>query len=280
VGFIEKLDKLPSQYLWVILLCVSSIAILRPIGLPVVPSSLTRDGYNFIEDLPPDSVVVLDWSATSGYGPELETQCVAVFRHLLSRPLKVIIVSFASEGPLLYDMALEGSKLSGVAVKPEEDYGKIYGEDYVFLGYIPGNEVAFVAFAEDSWMTEKDEYGKPLEELPIMQYCKTVEDWSLAVTLRGSFFEEMIGLWNSAYGLPIIMGGPGVSCPRLFPFYAAGQLVSIIVSVVGSSHYETLIGEPGLGCQLMDGLSLAQLLIVASIIVGNIAGYYKRRGGK
>lgn len=276
---LSKLGDLPPKYLYLILLFLTSIPILQPIGLPVIPSSTSLAAYQAIENLPPDSVVIFDWSATAGYGPELETQCVVLLRHLLSRPLKVVILSFAAEGPMLYDMALEGSSISGRPVNPEE-YGAVYGEDYVWLGFISGGESAMVSFARDPWMTHEDAYGTPLEDIPMMEYCKEVSDWDLTISVAGANFEELIAQWNSAYGVQIIMGGPGVSCPRLFPYYASKQIVSILSSITAAAEYEVLIDEFGVGRELMDVLSIAQMLIVLSIIIGNIAYLSKRLEGE
>ena len=277
----SQIGELPVEYIYALLFIVATIPILMPLGLPVVPSSITEEAYQAIEDLPDNSVVVFDWSASAGYGPELETQCVAIFRHLLSRPLKIIIIStMSSDGPMMYDLALTGSSVSGRAVDPLGEYGKIYGEDYVYLGYIPGREAAMAAIARDTWMTTTDDAGTPLEEIPIMEFCRTWEDWDLTIFIAGSAFEEIIGQWNSAYGLPIIIGGPGVSCPRIFPYYAADQVKAVLISIRASAEYEVLIGEFGLGRGLMDVLNLAQLICVVSIVVCNLAYWIPRLSGE
>jgi len=276
---LRKIERLDPRYLFLILLVVASIPMIIPLGLPMKAGALTEKAYLIIESLPPESVVVIDACMSAGYGPELQTQFVALLRHLLSRPLKVVIVSFGTEGPMLFDMALKGGLISGPKVDLEK-YGKVYGVDWVYLGYIPGGETAFASFARDSWMTKVDDENTPLDELPIMQYCKNIDDWSLSITVTGGSFEQYIAQWSAAYGTTLIMGVPGVSAPRLFPYVATGQLAAMLVSLRGAGEYELLIKQPGLGAQLMDILNLTQLLIVLSVIIGNILYFAGRLGGQ
>jgi len=276
---LKKFIELDSRYIFLILLILSSIPVLHPLGLPLRPSALTLSAYEIIEELPQGSVVILDAQHSAGYGPELGTQFAALLRHLLSRPLRTVIVAFSAEGPLLFDMTLKGSTLSGGAVNPEE-YGAIYGEDYIFLGYLPGGETAIAGFAGDSWLTAVDGIqGKPLSEFPIMEHCKSAKDWSLAVSVSGGNFDQMVGQWYSAYGTSIIFGAPGVSAPRIYPYISAGQVDAMLVSLTGAAEYELLIHRPGLGVGLMDVLNLSQLLIVVFVILGNIAYFAMRQGG-
>lgn len=277
---VDKLFKLDPKYLYLVLAIVVSVPIIKPLGLPVQPGTYTMAVYDFISSLPEGSVFVIDAAQTAGYGPELETQYVAILKHLLSIDVKLIIVSFSAEGPMLVDMAFKGGTISGAPVDPA-DYGDVYGEDYVYLGYIPGGETAFYAFGIDCWMTQLDEYGTPLEDLPIMQYCKTANDWDGIIAFTGGNHEQRIAQWNSVYGVPLLFGVPGVSAPRMYSYIATGQVESMLVSLIGAAEYEMLTKEIGLASALMDVLNLGQLCIVFFIILGNIGYFIERsRGGK
>jgi len=274
----DKLFDLDQKYLYLVLAIMVSIPIIKPLGLPVVPGTYTKGTYDFISSLPEGSVFVLDAAQTAGYGAELQTQYVAILRHLLSLDVKLVIVSFAAEGPMLVDMGFAGGTISGTPVDPAF-YGDVYGEDYVYLGFIPGGETAFFAFGLDCWMTKVDEYGTPLEDLPIMQYCKTGEDWYGIMSFAGGNHEQRIAQWNSVYGVPLLFGVPGVSAPRMYSYIATGQVESMLVSLIGAAEYEMLSGKVGLASSLMDVLSLGQITIVFFIILGNIGYYIERRRG-
>lgn len=277
---IDKLFKLDPKYLYLVLAIVVSVPIIKPLGLPVQPGTYTMAVYDFISSLPEGSVFVIDAAQTAGYGPELETQYVAILKHLLSIDVKLVIVSFSAEGPMLVDMAFKGGTISGSPVDPA-NYGDVYGEDYVYLGFIPGGETAFYTFASDCWLTQVDEYGTPLEDLPIMQYCKTAEDWDGIIAFAGGNHEQRIAQWNSVYGVPLLFGVPGVSAPRMYSYIATGQVESMLVSLIGAAEYEMLTKEIGLASALMDVLNLGQLCIVFFIILGNIGYFIERsRGGK
>jgi len=277
---IKKLMEIDSRYLYLVMLILVSIPIIQPLGLPVRPSAYAIKVYNFIESLPPESVVVIDAAQSAGYGAELQTQYVAILKHVLKKDVKLIIVSFSAEGPMLVDMAYEGGLISGKPVDPAK-YGDVYGEDYVYLGYIPGEETAFVSFARDCWMTKVDASGTPLEELPIMQYCKTAEDWNVIISFTGGAHEQRIAQWYNAYLVPLIFGVPGVSAPRMYSYMASGQVYSMLSSLIGAAEYEILTNEIGLAAALMDVLNLGQLCVVAAVIIGNLGYILTRiRGGK
>ena len=276
---LRKLMDVDSRYLYLVMLVLVSLPVLKPLGLPMLPSPLSTKAYQFIESLPAGSVVILDGDMTAGYGTELQTQFVAVLRHVLSRPLRTVIACFGSEGPLLVDMAFKGGVISGTPVDPKK-YGAVYGKDYVFLGYIPGGETGMLAFARDSWTTKVDAYGTPLAQLPIMEYCKSAKDWKLAVSFTGGNHEQRIAQWNSAYGVSIIFGVPGVSAPRMYAFMASGQVYSMLSSLGGAAEYELLTREIGLAAALMDVLNLGQLMVVVCVVVSNIAYLIVRSRGE
>lgn len=280
MSVIKKISVLDRRYLFILLLILSTIPILQPLGFPVPLSELTKKGYNFVQALPAGSVVIVDLQGGQTYGAELGSMYADILKHTFSRNLKVVIVGFEANAPLIYDMILKGSTITGTPINPSS-YGKVYGTDYVFLGFIAGGETGFAAFARDSWVTQTDNWGTPLSNLPIMQYCKTVHDWSLMISISAGSYEAMIAQYYSAYQVPLIFGAPGVSASRLYPYVGAGQIVSILNSLRGSAEYELLTGQPGLAVSLMDMMSVSQLLIIACILIGNITYFISRgEGGK
>ena len=132
----DKLENIPREVLYGILLVVFVIPMIFPLGLPVPISENVRRWYQTIEDLPPGSVVMIDFGYSGGGEPELGPMAVAVYRHLFTKgDIKVICMSTSIEGTQLWDKAM-------AEIRPEQRFGAQYGVDYIHIGYIAGTETA------------------------------------------------------------------------------------------------------------------------------------------
>jgi hypothetical protein len=91
-------------------------------------------------------------------------------------------------------------------------------------------------------------------------------------------WEEWLRQWNTPYGVPFIVGIPGVVAPGVAPFLASGQVSALLPGLTASVEYEILIDEPGLAAAASDALSMSHLLIVLLVLIGNVAFFAS--GGK
>ena len=62
-----------------------------------------------------------------------------------------------------------------------------------------------------------------------------------------------------------------------YPYLNAGQLEGLLGGLSGAAEYEKLIGVPGTATIGMDAQSIAHILIILLIALGNIA-YFATRG--
>jgi len=167
--------KMDSRYIYVLVIIIISLSILRPMGLPLVVSDSVRMSYTEIDSLPPGSDIFFNYDLAPAVWSEWGPTTVAVLKHLLSKPLNVILVSTTLAGPSIFENE----------IKPEITElldQKKYGEDWVNMGYIAGAEVAMAAIADDVHKAlPKDVYGTPIEDLQIFDNIKTGEDFELAI---------------------------------------------------------------------------------------------------
>jgi len=265
----EHLGDIDSRIIYAIVFILIAIPFLSPIGLPLTVSNKTREVYALIDKLPPASVVVVEADiSTSMYG-ELEPLAIAVWKHLLSKDLKIVLVSFLDDGPIAWSWILRD-------VKPE-NYGKKYGEDWVQFGFIPGGEPAIAAFAKDMLGTARvDYYGNDVSKLPMMANIKSATDVKLVVDMCQwtDFVHFTVRQWNVPYGIPIIeITGSGVLV-ALIPYYPK-MIAGYLLGVRSAAEYEKLIGFRGLGVAYMDIYNVINLYLLLLILLGSISVWHR-----
>lgn len=268
-----------AHILYTLLILSVVLPLLNPVGLPIGISSRTQTVYNYIKNtLPAGKPVLIDMYYEMAARAELEPQLAAVVKHLFEKNCKLVFVSTMTTGPIIFEL------LKSVA--PDLFADKTYGTDYVFLGYIAGNEPAVRSLAESIRETiAVDNYGKPLSDLPMMATINKAEDFALVfiVSSGTDTFGWYVRQWYTPYNVPLLFGALSVIAPSIEPYVGAGQAVGMLTGQRGAAEYEVLVDRKGLGLAAMDAQSFAHALILVFIIVGNVMFLYTRskpEGGK
>jgi len=274
--FFEKLGGL--HWFWIgILLCLSIlIPTLHPIGLPISTTKWTEDAYIAIKNAPKDKVIIWEdmWgmSATAA----AEAAHTAVMRILFANNKPFIMYAEAVDTPQLQQYITEK------VLKTAEAQGKVYGVDWVQLGFIAGGEGAIVSIAEDIHSAFKtDYYGTPLDKLPLMAKIRNYEDVGLVISSFGSttWIESSVRQWYIKYNLPIVSytmtGGATVSVA----YYPNKGVVGIIEGGRGGAELEFLGKVYGIAQSQTDAKTLSFAIVAVMIVVGNIS-YFGSRGKK
>ena len=260
------------KIIYLLLAIVIAIPYLRPLGIPVATSKMTRDFYKTLNSLPEGSVVVLCIDVGLGSWIELGPATIAHVQHLFNLPLKILVTGGSTQLPVLWDYTIEKGKINF--------RDKKYGEDYVVLGFFTGGEAGAAALADNLHLTKTDQYGTPLEEIPIMKDLKTAADVDALVTIMAGTQEEWyLRQWQAPYGTKIGAILSAVVTALAMTYYVSGQLFGIINSLRGGAEYELLINKPGEGVIGTDMLSMSHLLLIGLIIFGNILMLYEKNRG-
>jgi len=263
----EKLGALPREIVLGLVLIAMIVPAIRPLGLPILVGDMAKDWYRTVEELPEGSIVLFDIGYGSGGYPSLGPANVAVFHHFFKKGLRVVVMATAAEGPLMYSLVME-------KVKPEERYGAVYGEDYVFLGYIAGVQTAMAAILGNIHAAVSTDYfGTPIEEIPLIQEIGVPSNFAVVgyLTTAGGIAEGWVYQAYSAYGLPMLGGFLSMMTPSLKPYYDTRQLLGLIDGLKGAADMEYLVGVPGDAIRSSDILSFTQTLVLIFILIGNIA---------
>jgi hypothetical protein len=251
------------------------IPTLNPLGLPIMTGQMAKDWYNYVEDLPEGSVVLFDIGYGAGGYPSLGPATIAVFHQYFDNNLKVIMMATNIEGSMMYPLLMD-------AVRPESRHGAVYGEDYVFLGYIAGGQTAMAGVLGDlPAIVSADYLGTPIGQIDILDGISGAEDMDLVtyITTAGGTSEGWVYQAYSAYGKDVLGGFLSMMTTSMKPYYDTGQLLGVIDGIKGAADMEFLTGNPGDAIQSSDVLSFSQTLVLIFIVVGNIS-YWGSRGSR
>lgn len=276
VTLFDRLDNVPR---WVIILSViiAMVApILHPIGLPIVVSETSRDAFAGVDETPEGSFVVFHIGYGAGGKPTLQPGAVAVSHHLFNKKLKII---YFADNPIDLDNIYEVFE----ACKPEEVYGKEYGEDYVVLSLTgPFMSQAQIVLGNLLNSVPKDSEGNDLKDLPMFRDYVETESIGLVIQLTSSstISEGWVAQAYSMYNRRLVGGWVSMMTSAMIPYYQAGQILGFLDGSKGSADYELLVKHPGDAVMITDILSSTQLLYLAFIVIGNIAFFGKKYVGR
>ena len=254
-----------------------ALPLIFPFALPIEIDAKVQSLYDFIETLGPDDVVLIAADHSPAYKTAVHGAVEAIFAHAISRGCKVIFCSFAPDGPMLVEEAIKSAEFLE---------GKVYGVDYVHLGYRSGGEGAVAAVLEDFHANfPVDFHGSRVEDLEIMDHVQSAKDISLAVLVTvggyagGGWVRQLV----LPYGKPLAVVCTGMMGPSHVPYYDAKQLVGLVVDQSGSAMYETLVNRPGIGLAGMGAQTLTLMTVLIFMVLSNVVYFVRRQhseGGK
>jgi len=162
----------------------------------------------------------------------------------------------------------------------ENAHGWVFeGRDVAFLGYLPYFHLVILGMSSSiASQYPTDIGGTPLEEMPMYQEHKSLRDIDLAVTTAGSSAcVAWITYGREKIGLPVAFGVTAVMATDYYIYIQSGQIIGQMGGLRGAAEYETLLlrdgytKSPGKAFVGMDVQSIAHLLIIFLVVLGNIA---------
>jgi hypothetical protein len=269
---LKALSNVDRRVLYVVLILAVLYPLVKPLGLPFRVSGWTQNFYNAVDKLQAGDTMLMSIDYSVSGAPDVHPQAQAVFKHALSKKVKVVFVAFVTEGVEFANQMMAAA----------EKEGKKYGEDFVSLGFAPGVEVAISAFAQDILKVfPKDVRGNATADLPLMKNLKTAGDFKLitefATGIPGP--AEWIRQVQTRYKVPIASGVVTVMGPQTEPYYQSGQLVGLLSGLRSAAEYEVAMKAPGSATAAMDAQSMGHVALVLFVVLGNIA-YLSEKGKK
>jgi hypothetical protein len=247
-----------------------------------VPSPIVQGIFNKIESLPPGSPVLLSFDYGPSTVPEISPMAYAVIRHCMERDLRVVFMALWATGQNILTETVD-------SVVAKEFPDKVRGTDYANFGYKAGNQGVINVIVTDFFkMFTTDVDGNPARDMPLLEGVKSLADLSLIISFGGGFpgIKEWVQFAGDVGHVPVAGGCTAVSAPLLYPYYPQ-QLIGLMGGIKGAAEYEAMLTHthprfdhlPKRGMQLMGPQTVAHLVIMFFIVVGNVA-YFLSRGGR
>jgi len=249
------------------------ILVFQPLFLPLRITYQTQDFYDRIEELQPGDVVVISAEVGPGTLKGMDRDWwITLMQHLYSRgKVKIILHPTSPSWPAALRPFRD-------ILKPD-DWGT-YGEDYVFLPYSAGEEVAWAAFAADiHGFFASDAYGTPLSQIPMLDDVRTMADVDLAIVRYGIFTwgEMFIRQWAAKYDVDLLGMAAFSTLASWYGSREEGGLVQGNLDLSrGWAEYEYLRKYPGEHFIILDVRNVTTTLTIALVVAGNISYWIAR----
>jgi hypothetical protein len=273
-GLLKLMATYDKRWAYLLLFILVLLPMLRPIGMPIAVSELTKEYYAQLQTLEAGDIVLVSWSTEySGY-MELKPGMIATHKYYIKNDIKMFICLGHPEGLALVDALLD-TELKGYM----KNYDYTYGEDYIILGFALPNQAATLSMATDFHGAVKVDWNGDSIEGTFLDRIESGADIDMISDFTtGAGNPGLIDHVVLTFGTPMIQNQIGVSLPGSFMNLDAGLITGLLASTKGGSELELLMKEPGPGLIAMDAFSFGHILLILFIIIGNIGYYgYSRR---
>ncbi len=262
-AFTEILMNVDRRVIFVVIALSVALPLVFPLNLPVLVSPEAEAYFAEIEKLQPGDEIIFSFDYEPDTMAELDPMSYATLRHAFHRDLQVIALTNYAGGPGIVERILG---------ETAAEYDREYGTDYVFLGYNPDYSATMLRMGESIQGTfPTDHYRTPTDSIPLLKEVDRYADIELLVTVTASALAEYWIIWAGGnYDQRVITGSTAIQAVLIYPYYAAGQLGGFLGGLKGAAEYEKLIGHEGAAIRGMDAQSVAHLIIVCFIILGNV----------
>jgi len=252
------------------LLVVVTFTMILNVKLDMRVSPYTQSVYDYIENLPEGSVLMVSFDHEASSLPEIRPIALAVLRHAFRKGHKLVGVSLLAEGTLI------GYRLMR---QTAEEFDRQYGTDYVYLGFRPQYIAAILAMGESIQQTYPRDYlGRPYEQFELLNQIADYDDVAAVISIAdGSLTTHWMEYGQARYGVRVIGAVTAAMVTTYDPYLSSGQMHAMMGGLRGAAEYEKLIDQDGGGARGMLAQSSAHVYVIALIIIGNVLYFTSKR---
>ncbi len=275
IDFLKNLDK---RWVFLMMILAVTFSIILELRFPEKPSPMVHDVFKTIDELPEGSKIWAAWDYDPATQGELQPMAAAFTRHCAIKKHKIYFMTLLPQG---------GPMLTRSERILQNEFAYKYGEDYVILGYRPGNEgVIKVVVSNLKELFANDTNGTDLEKIPLTEGMKNIQDVDLIVNVSGSDpgTKQWVQYASTPFGIKTVAGTTGVQAPPLYA-YIPDQLQGILAAIKAAAEYEQVLidaypdqlkdnDNAKEGLRRMGPQLVAHVLMVLLIVAGNVIYFF------
>jgi hypothetical protein len=279
MGWAQRILNLDRRIIYLVVGACVLIPLLLPLSLPIVPTPNVRGIFDEIEKLPPGTPVLISADFDAASKPELLPMLDAALAHCFAHKLRPVVMTLWVSGPRLVQQSVE---------RQARLFGAVSGQDYVYLGYRPGNFAVVAGLVNSiSGTFNSDYYNVPTASMPILADINKLSDFKYIFDIAAGTpgLEVWVVYGSTPAHVPLGLSCTAVSATQYYPYLQAKQITGLANGMKGSAEYERLLRDqyadlnlpPGDAMKGMDSQSLVHVFLVLAIIVANIAFFSTRK---
>ncbi|HEY3415243.1 MAG TPA: hypothetical protein VGM23_00035 [Armatimonadota bacterium] len=242
--FFQKLQTIDRRWIYLILALALIISLIlgkqeNPIVLPSV-----KQLYDAVEQAPAGQgegkIITIGMTFSPSTIGESGNQARAIVRHMFLAHKRFAIISIGEA---------QGADISLRIVQDIADqYGAVYGVDWIAFGFQPNSLATFKALPQDiTGVVKRDALEeKPTASFPIMHGIKNIKDVALhiEITASASLFDwiQIVQPMTSPR-LKIGYACTGVMAAEAYPLLDSGQVTGMLPGLKGAADYEKLVDD-------------------------------------
>lgn len=276
------IGRILTALLW---LAVITIAFVLPLGLEPAPMRTPpelEEMFNQIDQsAQTDRPVLLAVDFEPALAGEMTLAAQPVVEHLMSRNIRIVIVSTAPAGPVLVQSLLDGA--AQTLAGQEQEYDLV--ANVVNLGYLPGGTISLLEFAQLPRQAAPASIvgDYTVWDQPVLALVKSLGDFSQVIVVTDSaevgrnWVEQVKPLMGD---IPLLMVASAQAEPLLMPYVDSGQIDGLTGGLLGGVLYSQWRQiEPAAGAYwpaFQVGIGLAFLLVLVGGLVSAGVALIKR----
>ena len=290
-----KLGEIDRRYIFVLIALSVLIPLLKSdwIKMPIKTTQNTQIVFDELSKLNRDDKILVSFEYGASTKPEIHPMAIALLNQMFSKGIKVYIISLWPEGVIMAKDVITN-------VIDSEIFQLVDGVDYVMFDYKVGGEIVIKNIASDfRGVYMQDINKKSISQIPMMKDIYSVEDFDFVFDLSAGVpgNAEWVQYACDPKNVPLSSGCTSIMVTDAIPYVESGQLKGILAGMPGAAEYENLVYNfmkndlenenivnsenilPGKATSRMSAQSLAHIVMVLFIIVGNISYFLSRKKG-
>ena len=105
--------------------------------------------------------------------------------------------------------------------------------------------------------------------MPIKNFSNIDFSFNLSAGFPGTV--EWVQIAADRYGVALGAGNTAVQAPQMYTYLHAKQLQGLLGGMSGAAEFEGLVEHPGKGTKFMLSQSFAHMVVIAFVLIGNVA---------